>query len=128
MQVAGGRHSQHWTRTSDTVAAVNIELQVVPDCPHEADAERLLHAALADLGIDAVVRTRVILDEPEAVRCGFTGSPTFLLNGSDPFASPGRPVGLACRLYPTAEGVAGLPTLRDLRKALKQAADRAGRS
>ncbi|MFC8261184.1 hypothetical protein ACFUNF_27160 [Streptomyces sp. NPDC057291] len=41
----------------------------------------------------------------------FTGSPTFLLNGRDPFAEPGRPAGLTCRVYRAPDGLRGLPGL-----------------
>jgi hypothetical protein len=50
---------------------------------------------------------------------GFVGSPTILLDGVDPFATPGQPASVSCRLYP---GPDGLPTIRDLRQALKRAA------
>ena len=49
----------------------------------------------------------------------FLGSPTFTVEGRDLSDEPGRPAALACRIYP--EGHA-LPSLRDLRRALKEAA------
>jgi hypothetical protein len=33
-----------------------------------------------------------------------TGSPTLLLDGMDPFASPGRQPGVSCCLYRDADG------------------------
>jgi type IV secretory pathway TraG/TraD family ATPase VirD4 len=58
--------------------------------------------------------------QPEdAERLGFIGSPTVLVDGSDPFATPGAPIGLACRVYVTPEGLAGSPTLDQLMEALR---------
>jgi hypothetical protein len=96
---------------------VDVELLVIPDCPHTSAAAGLLRRALADLGrADTPVRVRVIASEREAVRVGFAGSPTVLIDGTDPFAPPARPAGLTCRLY----GTSGLPDLDQLRQALKR--------
>jgi hypothetical protein len=40
----------------------------------------------------------VIADQAEAESAGFTGSPTFLVDGHDAFAEHGRSPGLACRV------------------------------
>ncbi|MFZ3493077.1 hypothetical protein ACODT5_07565 [Streptomyces sp. 5.8] len=98
---------------------MNIEILAVADCPHsEAAAARVRHV-LAELGLDGVeVTTRVITDQHQAERAGFTGSPTFLIDGHDPFAEPGRRAALACRVYRTADGFSGLPSPEQLRQAL----------
>ncbi|MGV8968390.1 MAG: thioredoxin family protein [Cellulomonas sp.] len=57
----------------------------------------------------------------EAERVGFHGSPSVLLDGVDPFADAGAPVGLACRIYQTPAGPAGAPTLEQLRAAVAHA-------
>lgn len=54
---------------------------VVPSCPNESAAYNLAAAALADIGVNARVRTSVIASDAEARTRGFTGSPTFLING-----------------------------------------------
>lgn len=101
---------------------MDIELLVIPDCPHSGAAADLIKTAVADTHVPATV-TRTIIDScDEAQRRGFTGSPTILLNGVDPFARPEAPVALACRLYSTPDGPRGVPALRDLRQALKRAA------
>jgi hypothetical protein len=41
-----------------------------------------------------------------------------MIDGRDPFASPGDPVGLACRIYHTPNGVEPAPTVEQLRAAL----------
>jgi hypothetical protein len=99
---------------------MDIELLVVPDCPHQSAAAELIAKAMADTGVKATLTTTLIATEDMAAQRHFTGSPTILLNGSDPFAEPGDRVALACRLYSTADGLRGVPALRDLRQALKR--------
>jgi glutaredoxin len=103
---------------------MHIELLVVPDCPHEAAAAELITTAVADTGVRATITHTIIASEDRARQRGFVGSPTILLNGSDPFAPPGAPIALACRLYSTPDGLHGVPGLRDLRQALKRVAAR----
>jgi hypothetical protein len=99
---------------------MDVELLVVPGCPHEKPAAVLLRSALDDIGLTAVdFELTVIATEVDAERRGFVGSPTILLNGIDPFEVPGQHASVACRLYP---GTGGLPDLRTLRQALKRAA------
>lgn len=101
---------------------VRIELLVVPGCPHEAAASELIRAAVGSAGVSASVTRTVIATEQEAVARGFVGSPTILVNGADPFAQPGQSIGLACRLYPTADGLRGAPELGELSGAIGHAA------
>ncbi|MEO6882072.1 MAG: thioredoxin family protein [Mycobacteriaceae bacterium] len=91
---------------------IEIELLAVPDCPNEADAVDQITTAVADARVRAAVTRDLV-----ATR---VGSPTILLNGTDPFAQPDAAVGLACRLHATPHGLRGVPTLRDLRQALKR--------
>lgn len=101
---------------------MDIELLVVPDCPHRAAAAELIATAVADTGVNATLTHTLIATEDQATGRGFIGSPTILLNGFDPFAQPEVPVALACRLYSTPDGLRGVPALRDLRQAIKRAA------
>jgi len=108
---------------------VDVELLVVADCPNEALASVLLRAALDDVGLPgARFRTTVVATQEEAERRGFTGSPTILVDGRDPFAAPGAVPALACRVYRTRTGgPAGIPPLGELRQALRRAAGPATR-
>lgn len=101
---------------------IEIELLVIPDCPNETAAAELITTALADTGVQATVTHTTVASQSQAQQRGFIGSPTILLNGFDPFARPEAPIALACRLYPTPDGLRGVPGLRDLRQALKRAA------
>jgi hypothetical protein len=102
---------------------VDVELLVVPNCPNAAPAAALLGTALADVGLAHVPITTTVIDTAsQAERRGFIGSPTILIDGDDPFAEPRQPSALACRIYGTTTGPAGIPDLRQLRQALKRAA------
>ena len=67
--------------------------------------------------------TTLLHTDQEAQGRGFAGSPTFLIDEWHPFDRPSHSVRLACRLYPTPEGLGGVPPLADLRQALKSAAE-----
>ncbi|QIM21906.1 hypothetical protein G7075_13535 [Phycicoccus sp. HDW14] len=101
---------------------MDIELLVIPDCPNDDAAAELIRTAVADTRVRATITRTVIASLGDAQQRGFSGSPTILLNGVDPFARPDAPVALSCRLYSTPEGLRGIPALRDLRQALKQVA------
>jgi hypothetical protein len=100
---------------------MDVELLVVPGCPNEAVSYDLTRAALADLGVVASVSATVIDSDEHARARGFTGSPMFLINGRDPFAEPGAAIAVACRVYRTPAGLAGVPAPEQLREALREA-------
>nr|WP_202447341.1 hypothetical protein [Streptomyces sp. SID5468] len=96
---------------------------VVNDCPSQETAAALLRHVLDEAGLPGTpIRTVTVTSQRQAEGLGFTGSPTIRIDGRDPFAEPGRPAGLSCRLYPTASGLAGLPEPGPLRQALERAA------
>ncbi len=101
---------------------MELVLLTVPDCPNAAAFEERLAAALAGHPA-AVVSRRVVGDEREAAEAGMHGSPTLLVDGSDPFAAPGQPPSLSCRLYRDASGHTGpAPSVAELRRVLTAAA------
>lgn len=98
---------------------MRIELLVVPGCPNAQPAADRLRQALDELGLtDATFASRTITQQSEAAAAHFTGSPTILINGHDPFAERCRPPGVTCRMYRTPHGLAGLPETGQLREAL----------
>lgn len=112
-----------WPTSPADTDGMDVELLVVPDCPNEAPAAALLRTALDDVGLGRVPVTTTVIDTQEhAERLRFIGSPTIRIDGADPFAEPGQPVALACRIYRNTTGPAGIPDLRQLRQALKRAA------
>lgn len=85
------------------------------DCPNWQLADERLRDALARAGRDDVrVEHRQVTTPEQAEATGFRGSPTILVDGRDPFADPGAPVGLSCRVFRTAAGPSGAPTVEQL--------------
>lgn len=100
-----------------------LELTVlaVPDCPNAPVLLERLGLVLADYP-DARVAGHAVRDEAEAVRLGMHGSPTLLVNGIDPFAAPGSPASMSCRVYRDEAGQSqGAPSVTALRRAVRQA-------
>lgn len=100
---------------------MELTLLTVPACPHAAAFEERLAAAVAGYH-GVVVHRREISDERAATQAGMHGSPTLLINGTDPFALPGQEPSLSCRVYRDAEGrPAPAPSAEALRQALAAA-------
>lgn len=96
---------------------MDITLLYFDDCPNWKIADQRLATITADHA-DVTVRRHRVETIEEAERLGFHGSPSVLVDGVDAFAEPGAGVGLSCRVYRTPEGLAGAPTLEQLRVAL----------
>ncbi len=97
----------------------DVRLLYFEDCPNWRVAEAHLKEALVSVGADpdTVIYEQVTtLDQAEAL--GFRGSPTILVDGTDPFAEPDVPAGLTCRIYRTAMGLQRVPTVEQLQAAL----------
>jgi hypothetical protein len=95
---------------------VRVELLYFDDCPNWKTADGRLRALGSERGFE--VERRQVTTPEEAERAGFRGSPTILIDGRDPFATAGDPLGLACRMYQTPEGPTGSPTEGQLRAVL----------
>ncbi len=96
---------------------MDITLQYFDGCPSwkllEADLETL---ASERSGLRIILQ---LIDTPEgAAEFGFRGSPTVLIDGTDPFADSDAPVGLSCRVYRTDNGYVGSPSPDQLRSAI----------
>jgi len=101
---------------------VDVELQVIPDCPYAGSAQELLRGALDDIGLGhIVVRTTIVATDEDAHKIGFVGSPTFVVDGHDLFAEAGATPAVTCRLYRANGGVAPLPEPSRLRQELRRA-------
>jgi hypothetical protein len=61
---------------------------------------------------------RLLRSSEEAAQVPFAGSPTILVDGEDAFPSEGRTTDLACRIYVTPKGLAGMPTQDQFRSVL----------
>jgi hypothetical protein len=96
---------------------MDVTLLYFEDCPNWRVTDGDLRTIVAERPALHVERHLVETPE-EAERVGFRGSPTVLVDGVDPFADPDAPVGLSCRVYVTPDGLAGSPTLEQLREVL----------
>ena len=95
---------------------MHLTILAVPDCPNAPVLESRLAAVLTGRA-DVSVSHELITDEGEAARRGMHGSPTLLIDGADPFAEPGQPPSMSCRLYRGDDGLAsGAPSIAQLRR------------
>lgn len=95
---------------------MRITILTVPECPNVPVVQERITEALD--GRAAVIDLVEVFEEGEAARWGMTGSPTVLLNGTDPFPIPGAPPSVSCRLYRDAGGrTDGAPSVQALREA-----------
>ena len=99
---------------------MHVQLLYFDECPNWQVADARLREALETLGRPIEVE-KVLVNTPEqAEHWRFHGSPSVLIDGEDPFARPGTPVGLSCRLYRTPQGVGGSPTVDQLIEVLSR--------
>lgn len=100
---------------------MHLTVLTVPGCPNAPVLGDRLAAVLDDRAGVSVAH-HVVSDEDEAARWGMNGSPTLLIDGVDPFAEPGQPPGMSCRLYRDENGqLSGAPSVSQLRQAIDQA-------
>lgn len=96
---------------------MEITLQYFDGCPNWTVAAERLKLLTVERPDIAIVYQRIdTVDMAERVR--FRGSPTILLDGVDIMSDASGPVGLACRIYMTADGPAGAPSTTQLRGAI----------
>lgn len=98
---------------------MKILLQYFEGCPNWQLAQHRLTRAANEIGLGGAKIELQLVDSPEvAEQLGFRGSPTILIDGRDPFATEGTPIGFSCRVYQTEKGPAGAPSEAQLRAAL----------
>jgi hypothetical protein len=78
-------------------------------CPNWRVADELLDR-LAHAHQDVTAHRRIVDTQEDAERVSFVGSPTILIDGVDPWAPAGAPVGLSCRVFTTPDGLRVSPT------------------
>lgn len=98
---------------------MEVTLLYFDDCPNwKITDDRLLQ--LADEFDGMTIRRQFVGTPEEAEQYGFRGSPSVLVDGVDPFATEADPIGMSCRMYITPDGLAGSPTVGQLREVLDQ--------
>jgi len=108
---SGVCRAHHWV--------VDIELLYFDHCPNWDLARERLDQALTITGHSNHKVNLIAVETDEQARTlSFPGSPTIRINGRDPFPAATETYGLTCRVYPTADGIAGAPTVEELVQAL----------
>ena len=100
---------------------MDVTLQYFDDCPNWKITDRHLRTLIAEQARDATLHHQLINTPEAAAEHGFRGSPSVLIDGTDPFADPGAPVGPGWRVYLTENGRASAPTLHQLKGAINAA-------
>lgn len=97
---------------------MKVEILHIDDCPNTAEAGDRLRSVLDSEGYTgADIAFVLIRSADDAAGVLFAGSPTILVDGKDLFPSA-RTQELACRIYSTPTGLAGIPTVDQLKEAL----------
>ena|SRR5215207_3401039 len=103
---------------------MQVELLFFEGCPSHAAFLPRLRTLLDRAGENADIEQRPVQSGEAAQRERFLGSPTLRIDGVDvdPHAGERSDYGLGCRLYPTAEGLQGMPPDAWVLEALARAA------
>ncbi|MEP7136265.1 MAG: thioredoxin family protein [Chloroflexota bacterium] len=97
---------------------MKIELLYFDGCPSWQSGLKILQSALKTNGLDVSVDLVQVLDNDDATRKKFLGSPSFRVNGVDLWNEERDMYSMSCRLYATPEGMKGSPTVSMLRAAI----------
>ena len=101
---------------------MRVAIQYFDGCPSWRVAEERLRDVLGELGMpDLIIERERVETLERAQELRFRGSPTVLIDGTDPFLDESAPVGLSCRLYRTGSAPEGAPRVAELRRVLRGA-------
>lgn len=103
---------------------MKIQLLHFGGCPSRQSGLKNLQAALKANGLDVSVELVKVLDNDDAARRKFLGSPSFRIYGIDLWEEKRDTYSLSCRVYATPEGMKGSPTVSmlqgEIRRMLKE--------
>lgn len=107
------------TRRTRSTNGPEITLVVLDGCPNAEIASTRLRQALNNLGREGTTPKLVVVSSgDEDDLAGLRGSPTFLVDGVDPFRVEGG-TSWACRLYLTETGLQGAPSVAQLEELFR---------
>lgn len=98
-----------------------IEFLFWEECPSHPEARRRLQEVMAELGIQAPIHEIEVLEDEDAVRLVFPGSPTIRVDGVDidPTGAASMGTALTCRIYRLKDGrFSPVPSKQMIRRAL----------
>ena len=104
---------------------MKVTVLYLDGCPHWQLARARARLAAEALGCRIVIEARPVELAEEAAQLQFTGSPTLLIDGVDPFELRAAFPALGCRLYQTNEGLQGAPSQADLEEVISRRAQSA---
>jgi hypothetical protein len=98
-----------------------VEILYFEGCPNHEPALELVERIAAELRVHPVIELVEVADAEAAARLRFLGSPTVRIDSSDvePGADGRDDFALACRVYRSERGAAGLPADALIREALR---------
>ncbi len=99
---------------------MKIQLLYFDDCPSWQDGLKNLEMVLQELNIDTSIEIIKVLDDEDAARLKFLGSPSFLVDGRDLWHEERESYSLSCRVYSTPTGIRGVPTVAMLKEKLSR--------
>lgn len=102
---------------------MKVELLYFDGCPSWQSGLQNLHSVLEANRLDVSVELVQVLDNDDAARRKFLGSPSFRINGVDLWGENRDSYSLSCRVYATPEGMKGSPTVLMLQEAIRQTID-----
>ena len=95
---------------------MEVVLLSVPDCPNATLLSHRLQEVLVGRN-DVRVSHQVVQDDDDAAKNDMHGSPTLLIDGIDPFASPDIATSFSCRLYHGDDRrIHGAPSVEQLQR------------
>lgn len=98
---------------------MEIELLYFDGCPSWEKALKNLREAMEVEGQEANIRLVKVVDNAEATRLKFLGSPSFRADGVDWWPAERKRYDLSCRVYSTPQGLQGAPTVEMLGEKLR---------
>lgn len=103
---------------------IDVALLWFEGCPNHEAAERLLREVARRRGIEVRIERVEVPDEQTGIEVCFPGSPTIRVRGVDvePGWAPCDDCTPRCRVYPTDEGLRGVPPAVWIEQALTLAA------
>ena len=97
---------------------MNIQLLYFDDCPSWQDGLKNLESVLQELNINTSIEVIKVIDDTDAARLKFLGSPSFLVDGQALWHEERESYSLSCRVYSTPAGIRGVPTVTMLKEKL----------
>ena len=102
---------------------MKIELRYFDGCPSWQVGLENLKSALQIDGLDIPVELLQVVNDEDAARKKFLGSPSFRVNDVDLWEEKRDTYSLSCRVYATPDGMKGSPSVLMLQEAIRQVID-----